>query len=104
MIDTGRPNPAQALADAALVIDAPGMLEKTMEAIAHAARDSVPGFDQVGVTVLQDDGACSTLASTSGLVLAMDAVQYEFDQGPCVDALRQERVVLVENLRSQWHH
>src|SRR5688572_15215004 len=96
---------AKVLADAAIVIASPGTLEKTLEVIAHAARDSVPGFDHVGVTVVRSDGVVVTMAATGRLVIEMDAVQYKFDQGPCLDALRQEKVVLVENLptqRRQW--
>ena len=97
-------NVAQALGDAARAIRAPGPqggLEGTLHAIAHAARDSVPGFDHVGVTVVQGGGAVATMASTGQLVRDMDTLQYELDQGPCLDALRQERLVLVEDLPHQ---
>jgi len=77
------------------------LLEHTMEAIAHAARDSVPGFDHVGVTVVHGDGSVATMASTGALVLDMDTLQYTFDEGPCLDALRRERPVLVEDLPAQ---
>jgi len=106
MTNTGdRVDLAEALAQAAPVMDVPGTLETTLEVIAHAARDSVPGFDDVGITVVLGDGVVTTLAATGGLVIAMDGVQYKFNQGPCLDALRQEDVVLVENLqrqRRQW--
>jgi hypothetical protein len=39
---------AHTLADAAKVIDVPGSLEDTLDAIAYAARDAVPGFNQEG--------------------------------------------------------
>jgi len=96
---------AEVLAEAAPLINVPGTLETTLQVIAHAARDSVAGFDDVGVTVVQGDGVVLTLAATGELVIAMDGVQYKFDQGPCLDALRQDDVVLVENLRKrrrQW--
>lgn len=84
--------------------DAEGGLERTLRVIAHAARDSVPGFDHVGVTVLRDDGAATTAASTGEPVLQMDALQYQCGQGPCMDALRRERLVLVEHLEQQGHN
>jgi GAF domain-containing protein len=106
MSDTGNNlDLAQVLADAARVIDVPGTLEKTLDVIARTALESVPGFDQVGVTVLQGDGVIMTLAATDVLVITMDAVQFRFNQGPCLDALHEEDVVLVENLaarRRQW--
>src|SRR3712207_3694090 len=106
MSDTGNNlDLAKVLADAARVIDVPGTLEKTLDVIARTALDSVPGFDQVGVTVVQGDGVIMTRAATDVLVITMDAVQFKFNQGPCLDALHQGDVVLVENLaarRRQW--
>ena len=106
MFDTGNElDLAKVLAEAVPVIDVPGTLERTLDVIAHAARDSVPGFDHVGITVVQGDGVLTTLAATGGLVIAMDGVQYKFDEGPCLDALRREGAVLVEDLpaqRRQW--
>ena len=61
----------------------------------------MPGFEHVGVAVVQDGGAVTTMASTGRLVREMDSLQYELDQGPCLDALRQERLVLVEDLPHQ---
>ena len=101
---TDMPTLLHALDDAGRAMRAPGPeggLEGTLRAIAHAARDSVRGFEHVGVTVVQRDGGITTMASTGRLVREMDSLQYEFDQGPCMDALRQGPVVLVEDLPSQ---
>ena len=37
------------------------------QAIAEVARDSVPGFDQVGISTLQSDGEVRTRAHTGAL-------------------------------------
>ncbi len=95
---------ARALADAAQAIDAPGRLELALEAIACAARDSVPGFDHVGVTVVKRDGEVTTMASTDRWAVIMDHLQYKFDQGPCLDAVRQQTVVVVEDFPAQAQH
>lgn len=95
------------LANASEVLQAPPApcgLERTLAAVAVAAQHCVPGFDHVGVTVVQDDGAATTLASTDDLVLEWDNLQYEFDQGPCMDAARREKFVLVEHLEQQSHN
>jgi GAF domain-containing protein len=92
---------AQALADAGRAMDDPGPqggLEGTLEAIAQTARDAVPGFDHVGVSVVRGDGTVTTMASTGKLVRDMDTLQYELDQGPCLDAMRRDALVLVEDL------
>jgi transcriptional regulator with GAF, ATPase, and Fis domain len=98
---------SNSLADASKILHTPtthGGLERTLETIEDAARHCVPGFDHVGVTVVQGDGAPTTMASTGDLVLEWDNLQYEFDQGPCMDALRRERLVLVEHLEQQAHN
>ncbi len=95
---------AQSLRDAGQAMHSPeGGLEGTLEAIAHTARDAVPGFDHVGVTVVRGDGTFTTLAATGPLVREMDTLQYEVDQGPCMDAVRREALVLAEDLPAQAH-
>ena len=94
-------NLAQALAEAGRALHDPGPrggLDGTLEAIASTARDAVPGFDHVGVAVVRGDGTAATVASTGRLVRELDTLQYELDQGPCLDALRRDALVLVEDL------
>jgi GAF domain-containing protein len=92
---------AEALAEAARAINTQHTLEQTLDAIVHAARHSVPGFDHVGISVMHRRGRIETKAATSRLVWDLDAVQYRFEEGPCVDAIRHEPVVVVEHLRDQ---
>ena len=89
---------AQALADAAQAISAPGTLEDTLQAITLAARDAVPGFDHVGISVVRGDGTVTTMAATSPLVTELDTLQYKLGEGPCVATLRDQALVLVEEL------
>src|SRR5919112_5152555 len=87
---------ARALAEAAQAIHAPGTLEDTLGAIAHTARDAVPGFDHVGISVVQGDGTVTTMAATSSLVRQLDTLQYKLGEGPCVTTLRGQRLLIVE--------
>ena len=89
---------ARALADAARVISSPGRLSDTLEAIVHAARASVPGFDEVGISVFGADGKPTTMSATSQLVYDLDAVQYQLEEGPCMTAMRDEPLVVAEDL------
>ena len=89
---------AQALADAAKAINARGSLLETLNAIAHTARDAVPGFEHVGISVVQGDGTVTTMAATSPLVLELDMLQYKLGQGPCLTVLRDESLLLAEDL------
>lgn len=92
-------NLADALADAARAINAPSTLEETLDAIVTSARASVPGFDQVGISLVNRDGTIETLSGTGQLVWELDALQYSLDEGPCVRAMRSEPLVVVERIR-----
>ena len=92
---------ARTMADTARSIDGPRTLEETLDAIVHAARASVPGFEHVGISVVEHDGTVSTLAATGRLVRELDMLQYKLGEGPCLSAMREETVVLVEHLAQE---
>ena len=87
---------AHAITEAARTIHTPRTLEDTLHAIVQAAQQSVPGFDHAGISVRHRDGTIETLAGSDELVWELDRKQYELRQGPCVEALEGERVVVVE--------
>jgi GAF domain-containing protein len=90
---------ADALAAAARAINAPTTLEETLDAIVISAKASVPGFDEIGVSLVKRDGTIETLAGTGRLVWELDALQYSLEEGPCVRAMRSEPLVVAENIR-----
>jgi GAF domain-containing protein len=92
---------AAALAAAAEVINAPRSLDEVLDAISQAAQEAVPGFNHVGVSIMRPGGKIETLSGTDQLVWELDALQYELDEGPCVDAIRGnlEPVVIVKQAR-----
>lgn len=92
---------AAALAEAARTIDAPRALEETLDVIVHAVRVSVSGFDEVGISLVRRDGRIETRAATGQLVRDLDALQYELREGPCIDAIQDEPVIVVENVGHQ---
>jgi GAF domain-containing protein len=89
----------QAIAAAARSINHTQSLDETLQAIAYAARQSVPGFDQVGISTLHKSGKVQTRAATGHLVHDLDNLQYELAEGPCVDTLRDAQVVVVPRIR-----
>lgn len=93
-----------AIAAAARTINKQQTLEDTLQAIAQAARDSVPGIDEVGISTLAQDGTVHTLAATGSLVHHLDHVQYSLGEGPCVDTLRDADVVVAPDihLEQRW--
>jgi len=90
-----------ALADAARAINQPRSVDETLEAIAYAARSSIPGFDDVGISLMHSDGKIETKAATGDLVLRLDSLQYGLNEGPCVSSLREEPMLVVDHLSHQ---
>ncbi len=91
----------RALAQAAQAVGEPDTLEGTLDAIADAARASVPGFDQVGISVVQDDHSMRTTTATSQLVRELEDLQHVIGQGPSCDALHDSPVVMTDDVSEQ---
>ena len=87
------------LADAARTINKPQSMEETLDAIAQTAKRSIPGFDDVGISLVHRDGTIETKAATGDLVWELDSIQYQLGDGPCVSSLREEPVIVVDHLQ-----
>jgi GAF domain-containing protein len=72
-------------------------LDSILEHVAHETRRSVAGAEQVGVSLVRGDQA-TTSAATDDAVLAVDLAQYETGEGPCLDASRDQRVYVIEEM------
>jgi GAF domain-containing protein len=92
--DVGR-----AIAAAARTLNRAQDLDETLQAIVEVARDSVPGFDEVGIWTLTKNGDVQTRAATGDLVYRLDDVQYDLDEGPCMEALRGATLVIAPRIR-----
>jgi GAF domain-containing protein len=95
------PSIAAALTEAAKAIHAPRSLEETLDAIAHAARITIPGFDHIGISITHKDGTIETMAGTGPLVWELDALQYGLQQGPCVDAMQSDPVMAMPDIDAE---
>jgi GAF domain-containing protein len=60
-----------------------------------------PEFDQASITVVDAAGAMSTWAQDGDLVTALDQLQYDVGEGPCLDSIRTGQCVLVPQLRTE---
>jgi hypothetical protein len=65
---------------------APGDLDATLGSITRAAVEVVPDVAFASITVRHSDGRLSTSAPTDPSILALDAAQYQFQEGPCYEA------------------
>jgi GAF domain-containing protein len=73
-------------------------LDETLDAIVLAAKVSVPGFDHAGISTIDRSGTITTRAATDEMVLKLDQLQYSLSEGPCVDSMREARVVSAPNI------
>jgi GAF domain-containing protein len=103
MWTVGRPDlaVAEALAQAAETINECHTVQDTLDAIVSATRTSLPEFGHVSISVRHRDGTLETMAGTDQLVWELDTVQYELGDGPCVQAIEDEPVVIVRHLRHE---
>lgn len=65
---------------------APGDLDATLGSITRAAVEVMPDVAFASITVRHSDGRLSTSAPTDPSILALDAAQYQFREGPCYEA------------------
>ena len=59
----------------------------------------MPAFDHVGISTVRSSGEVETTACTDDLVRELNKVQYELEEGPCFQALRDADVVVAPRLR-----
>ncbi|MEH0109968.1 GAF and ANTAR domain-containing protein [Tersicoccus sp. MR15.9] len=68
--------------------------------VAVAAR-LMPHADQAGVPLIREGRAAVTVASTGMLPRAVDALQYETGEGPCLEASTEDGAVVSDDLSSE---
>ncbi|GAA2108953.1 GAF and ANTAR domain-containing protein [Microlunatus panaciterrae] len=72
----------------------------TLERIVKLAVEAVPGCDFCGISLRRGQGKVETPASTASVVDESDALQYEFNEGPCLDAIWEGDTYVVQDLRT----
>ena len=87
------------MAMAADDLDGPVDVDELLYLICLAAIDTVRGAEYAGITIADRHGKLETPAATHLLVHQVDALQYQFKQGPCVDAVRGRWQARSDNLR-----
>ncbi|MUL40288.1 GAF and ANTAR domain-containing protein [Streptomonospora sp. PA3] len=79
--------------------------EEVLERIVEMAVEAVDGCEEAGILLIdRRNRRFETPAATSDLVRASDRAQLECDEGPCLDASRQEQSFRVDDLaeESRW--
>jgi GAF domain-containing protein len=65
------------------------------------ATRTVVGVDGTGLTLTSEDGQPRWVATTDAAMQLLEEVQHDFGEGPCLAAFAEDRVVAVEDLRSE---
>ncbi|MFR9777042.1 GAF and ANTAR domain-containing protein [Micromonospora sp. MS34] len=81
----------------ALLAESP-IVDVFLDHVVRVATEVVSPAVACGLTMRRDDGAF-TVASSHELAAHADEIQYGADEGPCLEALRRERLVEVVDLR-----
>jgi len=78
----------------------------TFERVARRAVEVVPACDHAGITMRERRHRTTTVASTSPLAEACDRLQYELDEGPCIEAVWNDDSYLASDLAHdpRWPH
>jgi GAF domain-containing protein len=93
-----RPDIVAGLAEAARLMYGAPDLSTALETVVQAAKLALPDIDHVGISISHRDGRIETVAATDNLVWKLDELQYQLDEGPCLQAIRDMTVIEVNNL------
>ncbi|MEE6273141.1 GAF and ANTAR domain-containing protein [Georgenia wangjunii] len=69
--------------------------------VTSLAVEVTPSAVGSGVTLLDVSGERTTTAATDRLVEVADALQYDLEEGPCLDAWQERRTVRVDDVRAE---
>ncbi|SHN76097.1 GAF and ANTAR domain-containing protein [Cryptosporangium aurantiacum] len=91
---------ALSLAELGRIALADTPLEQVLERVAVLARDTIPGADEVSVTLLVNERP-RTAAFTGTLALELDERQYRNGFGPCMDAGRGGETLFIADMATE---
>jgi ANTAR domain/GAF domain len=81
--------------------------EMTLQRVVDLAVENLPGVDFAGVSLRRGGGKVETPAATDPVVNEADDLQYQLNEGPCLDAIWVDDTYLIadmhaENRWPQW--
>jgi len=84
------------LTSVALRLDA-GSVHETLQRTVDMAVETIPGCGHAGVSIIHGRKV-STPAASDSVALRMDAIQYEAQEGPCLDAIADRQTFKTDDL------
>jgi transcriptional regulator with GAF, ATPase, and Fis domain len=91
---------AETFADVARLLLVEDGLGPTLSKISKLAVETIEGCDHAGVSLVEHRKV-STAGASDDVPSQVDAIQYEADQGPCLDAIREHDVFWTDDLASE---
>lgn len=76
----------------------PSPRQAALECLTASAAANIPGVDSASITMYGEDHTLYTVGATDVVAEQSDALQYELHEGPCHEAITDERHVLVNDL------
>jgi GAF domain-containing protein len=100
---TGEQQLAEVFAEISRVLLAEADVQSTLDKMCELLVDTVEGCNHAVVTVVRNHHLESP-AGSDDVGPAVDAIQLEVDEGPCLEAIREHEVVLTDDLttESRW--
>ncbi len=87
------------LGSMALELAEPDELQETMQRVVDLAEEVLERCDGVSLMLIGRGGSIETPASSSQAAYDSDMAQYETGEGPCLNAIRDEHTVLMNDLQ-----
>lgn len=88
---------AETFAEVARLLLAEQGVERTLAKVCKLAVETIDGCDHAGVSLIEGRKV-STVGASDEVPERVDAIQYETEQGPCLDAIREHEVFQVDGL------
>jgi hypothetical protein len=94
-------NLAERLSELARTLQQGDGVDETLQAITHAAVGTVPGAEYAALSVVEHRRAIYTRAGTAELAFAVDKVQYDTGEGPCLSAVYEQQTVHLPDMTAE---
>ncbi len=94
------------LGDLARSLQNEGDTDAILAGMVHAAIELIPGVEEGSISVLTGRKEVGSRAASSDLPKRIDAIQMEVNEGPCLDAVYEQKTVRVADMSTEkrWPH
>jgi GAF domain-containing protein len=98
--DDGSMLSAGALAEATRAALSSGSSQESLQLVIALAVDTAP-CDQASITMLGPGQIMQTVASSDDRITKADLLQYQLDEGPCLDAAQSDEIIVVDDMAAE---